>query len=187
MDTVRSEIWIDAPVERCFLLSLSVDLHIASARASREQAVDGIATGLISEGETVTFQGRHLGFKLKHTTRIEALRPYSHFRGMMTAGIFEYFEHNHHFAAMNDGTRIRDEIRFLAPWGMVGQLVTSIFVRRHLLELLMKRNAEIKQVAESEEWHHYLDGRSTTTMVLRQGDTKASGWGGDGALRGSRS
>jgi ligand-binding SRPBCC domain-containing protein len=187
MDTVRAEIWIDAPVERCFLLSLSIDLHIASTRSSKERAIAGVTTGLIAEGETVTFQAWHLGFRLKHTSEIEALRPYSHFRDVMTAGVFEHFEHDHHFATMNDGTRMRDDIRFLAPCGMVGQLVTSMVVRRHLKEHLMQRNAVIKQVAESEEWHQYLDGRSVTTMVLPPGDAKASGWGGSGVLRGSQS
>lgn len=185
MDTIRSEIWIDAPVERCFLLCLSVDLHTASARSSREQAIAGVTTGLISEGETVTFQGRHFGFKLTHTTRVEALRPYSYFRDAMTAGVFKYFVHDHHFAAMNDGTRIRDEIRFAAPRGMLERFATRMFVRRHVAQLLMERNAIIKQVAESDEWHRYLDGRSATTL-LSQSDAKASGWGGSGVLRGSQ-
>jgi ligand-binding SRPBCC domain-containing protein len=187
MNTVRSEIWIDAPVERCFLLSLSIDLHIASTRSSKELAIGGVTTGLISEGETVTFQARHLGFKLKHTSTIEALRPYSYFRDAMTAGVFKHFEHDHHFAAMNDGTRMRDEIRFAAPWGRLGRLASNMVVRRHLGKLLMERNAVIKQVAESEVWHRYLDGRSVTTTALPQVGAKLSGWDESGILRGSQS
>jgi ligand-binding SRPBCC domain-containing protein len=160
MDTIRLSTWIAAPVERCFLLSLSIDLHVASARLSREEAIDGVTTGLIGEGETVTFQGRHFGMVLRHTSRIDAMRPYTFFCDAMVAGIFPRFIHEHHFATMNDGTRMRDEVRFSAPWGIVGELATKMYVRRHLTALLTERNAMIKRVAESEEWHKYLDGRS---------------------------
>jgi len=75
MEIIRLATWIDAPVERCFLLSLSIDLHVASARGTQEKAIGGVTTGLIGEKETVTFQGRHFGIRLNHTSRIEALRP----------------------------------------------------------------------------------------------------------------
>ena len=160
MEIIRLETWIDAPVERCFLLCLSVDLHVAAARSSREQAVEGVTTGLISEGETVTFRGRHLGLRLRHESRIEVLRPYSYFRDVMVSGMFSHFEHDHHFAAMDDGTRMRDEIRYKAPFGRLGRLATKMLVKRHLTAFLMERNNGIKQVAESHDWHQYLDGQS---------------------------
>jgi ligand-binding SRPBCC domain-containing protein len=165
METIRSETWIDAPVERCFLLSLSVDLHVASARSSREQAMEGVTTGLISEGETVPFRGRHLGLSVRHKSRIEVMRPYSYFRDVMVSGVFSHFEHDHHFAAMDDGTRMRDEIRFIAPMGALGRVATKILVMRHVAAVLMERNAGIKQVAESEDWHRYLDGQSVTVAL----------------------
>jgi ligand-binding SRPBCC domain-containing protein len=165
MDTIRLETWIDAPVERCFLLCLSVDLHIVSARSSREQAIEGVMTGLISEGQSVTFRGRHLGLKLRHTSHIEVMRPYSYFRDVMVSGSFSHFEHDHHFATMDDGTRMRDEIRFIAPFGSLGRLATKLLVRRHIVRFLTERNREIKQVAESEDWHRYLDGQSVTVAV----------------------
>lgn len=152
MNPVRLGTWINAPVERCFLLSLSIDLHVAAAHRSGERAIAGVTTGLIGEGETVTFKGRHFLLSCKHTSRIEILRPYSHFRDVMVAGSFRHFEHDHHFAAMDDGTRMRDEIRFTAPWGPLGQLL----VRKRLKAFLKERNAEIKRVAESEEWRRYL-------------------------------
>jgi ligand-binding SRPBCC domain-containing protein len=187
MERIRLETWIDAPVERCFLLSLSVDLHIASAHSSREKAIAGVTTGLINKGETVTFQGRHFGLIWNYTSRIEILRPYSHFRDIMISGRFKHFEHDHHFAAMNDGTRMRDEIRFSAPWGMLGRLATRMFLRRHVTAFLAERNALLKHVAESDEWHKYLDGRSVSPATLPQEDAKANRWDATSLLRGSQS
>ena len=153
MDTIRLATWINAPVERCFLLSLSIDLHVASTRWSEERAIAGVTSGLIGEGETVTFRARHYGMRL-HTTRVESLRPYSHFRDVMIEGSFLRFEHDHHFATMDDGTRMRDEIRFIAPWGPIGRALA----KRRLKDLLRERNSIIKKVAESEEWKKYLGG-----------------------------
>lgn len=107
---------------------------------------------MIGEGETVTFRGRHFGVQLQHTSRVEELRPFNYFRDVMVAGAFRHFVHDHHFAAMDDGTRMRDEIWFSAPWGPLGQIVA----RRRLKAFLLERNAAIKRVAESEEWRRYL-------------------------------
>jgi ligand-binding SRPBCC domain-containing protein len=180
IETIRLQTWIDAPVERCFLLSLSVDLHLASTSRTLEHTIDGVTTGLIGEGESVTFRARHLGRWWQHTSRIEALRPYSYFRDVMVAGVFRSFEHQHHFAAMDDGTRMRDEIQFSAPWGALGR----ILMRRRLLQILRERNAHIKQVAESEEWRNYLDGSVEVRLPLPV-DGFARRWDRGGLLKNS--
>lgn len=149
MEKIRLATWIDAPVERCFLLSLSIDLNVASVG---KKAVDAMLDGMVGEGETVTFQRAYFGLQ-PHTTRIEAFRPFSYFRDVMVSGPFRYFEHDHHFAAMDDGTRIRDEIRFSASWGPLGR----ILARRRLAAFLTERSALIKRVAESNEWRQYLE------------------------------
>jgi ligand-binding SRPBCC domain-containing protein len=180
METIRLQTWIDAPMERCFLLSLSIDLHLASTSRMREQAIDGVTTGLIGEGQSVTFRARHLGRWWRHTSRIEALRPYSYFRDVMVAGAFRRFEHEHHFAPMDDGTRMRDEIQFSAPWGAPGR----ILARRLLVELMRERNAHIKHVAESEEWRNYLDGSVEMRLSLPAGGS-ARRWDPKGLLKNS--
>jgi ligand-binding SRPBCC domain-containing protein len=180
METVRMQTWIDAPIERCFLLSLSIDLHLASIRRTQKEAIDGVTTGLIGEGQSVTFRARHLGRWWLHTSRIEAMRPYSYFRDVMVAGAFRRFEHEHHFAPMDDGTRMRDEIQFSAPWGVPGQ----IFARRLLLQVMKERNFHIKQVAESEEWRNYLDASVEVRLPL-PANGSVRRWEPNGLLRNS--
>jgi ligand-binding SRPBCC domain-containing protein len=186
METIRLATWINAPVERCFQLSLSIDLHVASTSSSREEAVDGVTTGLIGQNETVTFQGRHLGLRRSHTSRIETLRPYIYFRDVMISGSFRHFEHDHHFAAMDDGTRIRDEIEFSLPWGPLGRAITGLYLKRHLVRMLNERNAFLKRVAESEEWHRYLDGRKGVTTTVAVEDKPTGKWDKSRLLRGSQ-
>ncbi len=182
---IRLATWIDAPVERCFLLSLSIDLHVASARSTRERAIGGVTSGLIGEGQTVTFRGRHFGVPWRHTGRIEELRPHSYFRDVMVAGAFRYFEHEHHFAAMDDGTRIRDDVRFEPRYGLLGWLATKLFVRRHLEQFLIERNAVIKRVAESAEWRNYLENPAESRADESVKNQAARRWNGGALLRGS--
>jgi hypothetical protein len=178
METIRLATWINAPVERCFLLSLSIDLHVASAGNTGEKAIDGVMSGLIGEGQTVTFRGRHYGAQREHTSRIDVLRPHNYFRDVMVSGSFRHFVHEHHFAPMDDGTRMRDEIRFSVPWGPVG----AILARKRLRAFLMERNAVIKRVAESEEWRRYLDGRVEVAAPIK--NEAAARRDGNALLRG---
>ena len=50
---------IHAPIERCFYLSLNIDLHQESTARTQERAVAGVTTGFIGLGEQVTWRGRH--------------------------------------------------------------------------------------------------------------------------------
>jgi len=157
MVTIRLNTWVDAPVERCFRLATSVDFHVALAKPMKEKAIDGVTAGLMRVGQTITWHGRHFGVRLTQTTRMEALRPFAYFRDVMVDGAFKYYVHEHHFAAMDDGTRVRDEVRFAAPLGPLGTILESLVLRRYLTALLKWRNLALKRVAESEEWHKYLD------------------------------
>jgi ligand-binding SRPBCC domain-containing protein len=170
METIRLVTWIDAPMERCFKLSLSVDLQVASMKPTEGRPVEGVTRGLLGPGETVMWSGRHFGMRFTHTSRIDAYRPPMYFRDSMVAGMFERFEHEHHFAVMNDGTRMRDEVRFSAPMGVLGRVAEKVLIRRYLVRLLKERNAAIKRVAESGEWRRFLAAETDRAGAPDRGD-----------------
>lgn len=172
MVTIRLNTWVDAPVERCFRLATSVDFHIASIRPMKEKVVGGVAAGLLRQGQTVTLRGRHFGIPLTHTTKMEICRPFSYFREVMVSGVFKYYEHDHHFAAMDDGTRVRDEVRFCAPLGRLGRIAEKLVLKRYVIQLLKWRNTALKRAAESEEWHTYIVESGTEVMRMKGGPAK---------------
>ncbi|WP_348267640.1 SRPBCC family protein [Edaphobacter sp. DSM 109919] len=174
METIRVTTWMDAPMERCFKLATSIDLHLASAAQTQEKAIGSVTSGLITEGQTVQWQGRHFGQLRTHTSKIDGWRPYSYFREVMVEGSFARFEHEHHFAVMDDGTRMRDEIRFSAPHGVLGKFMEKMVLRRHLIKMLRQRNVLIKRAAESEEWRKYLERTGTVTGGREAG--LVNGW-----------
>lgn len=155
MKTIRLTTWIAAPVERCFKLSLSVELYVVSARLTGELMTSGVRSGLLGLDDMVTRSGHHLNLRYRHTNLIDACRPYMYFRDVMVEGTFRRFEHEHHFAPLNDGTRMRDEVRFSVGGGLMGEVAETL-LRRHLVRLLKGRNAVIKRAAESKEWQRYL-------------------------------
>ena len=156
MQTIQLETRIAAPARRCFFLALSVDLHVQSTAGTRERAVAGVTTGLIGNGESVTWQGRHFGLMLRHTSKITQYEPPTFFQDVMTAGKFKSFEHDHRFREQDGETVMKDELRFSAPFGVLGFMVESLVLRKYLTRFLLERNKLLKQVAESEVWREYL-------------------------------
>jgi ligand-binding SRPBCC domain-containing protein len=157
---IQLETRIDAPAERCFLLSLSINLHVDSTASTQERAIAGVTTGLIGEGESVTWRGRHFGFMLCHTSKITRYEPPDFFQDVMTAGMFRSFEH-HRFQQRNGETVMNDELRFTAPLGIFGRAAEKLVLRNYLTRFLRERNEFVKQVAESERWCEYLSKTHT--------------------------
>jgi ligand-binding SRPBCC domain-containing protein len=158
---VTVETKIAAPPERCFLLSLNIDLHQQSTAQTRERAIAGVTNGLIGLSETVTWRGRHFGFMLTHKTLISKYDRPHHFQDIMLEGMFSSFEHDHYFEQSTNGsTLMRDELRFAAPLGFLGRIAETLVLRRYLEKFLRERNDLIKRTAEgpAEVWQHYLNG-----------------------------
>ena len=161
MQVIELETKIAAPIERCFLLSLSVDLHMESTEPTRERAIAGVTRGLIGPGETVTWRGRHFGLMLTHQSLITAYDNPRHFQDVMVRGMFRSFEHDHFFEPVEGGTLMRDRLRFAAPFGLVGVAVERLVLRAYFVNFLKARNEHIRRVAESEEgvWSRYVGGQ----------------------------
>jgi len=110
---------ITAPIQRVFDLSRSVDLHAASIAHTRERAVAGVTSGLMSLGEEVTWRARHFGIWQSLTSRITAFDPPTHFRDSLVHGAFRRFDHDHFFSQRGEITTMRDVFDFsrrLAFW-----------------------------------------------------------------------
>jgi ligand-binding SRPBCC domain-containing protein len=159
LQTIRIETKIAAPPERCFLLSLNIDLHLASTSHTREQAIVGTTHGLIGLGETVTWQGRHFGLMLKHQSLITQYDEPRYFQDVMLKGMFRSFQHDHFFESHTTSeTTMRDDLCFTAPLGPLGYIAETLVLRRYLTRFLVDRNEIIRRVAEGPEsiWSPFL-------------------------------
>ncbi len=156
MPTIELTTTIHAPIDRCFDLARSIDLHKASTKETKEQAIAGVTSGLIGKDEMVQWKATHFGITQTLTSRITQFqRPY-HFRDEMTQGAFKMIKHDHLFEEARDTTIMRDEFIFESPGGIFGVIANKLILEKYLRSLLVKRNEVIKNVAESEQWKSFL-------------------------------
>lgn len=149
MPTIYLETLIKASVERCFDLSLSVDLHQGSMAHTRERAVAGVTSGLMDLGDTVTWEAVHFGIKQHLTSKITELERPGRFVDEMVKGIFQEMRHVHEFVPQaDDSTLMRDAFAFRAPLGLLGRLAEALFLTRYMHRLLTSRNQYLKRLAE---------------------------------------
>ncbi len=150
---------IDAPIERCFDLARSVEVHLAGNVHSGETAVAtaGVTSGLIGMGQRVTWRAKHFGVWQTLKSEITAMDRPAYFQDRMIRGAFRSMEHDHYFRSLSpDETEMKDVFCFEAPLWVLGRLVEMAFLGRYMEGLLHERNAVIKQIAESSEWQRYL-------------------------------
>ena len=147
---------IQAPIERVFDLSRSVDLHMDSTVHTRERAVGGVTSGLITLGQEVTWRARHFGNWQHLTTRITAFERPLYFRDSQVRGIFRRLDHDHFFTPRGDITLMRDVFDFQSPLGILGRIADRLFLIRYMTQLLAIRNTLIKTTAETDHWRRYI-------------------------------
>ncbi len=156
MLTIHLTTFINAPVQRVFDLSRSINLHKKSQERTGEVAVAGTTSGLINLNETVTWQAKHLGKKRLLKIKISALDSPATFTDEMIEGDFKYMKHEHHFKQVENGTIMIDLFYFETPYGMIGKILNRVYLTRYLRRLLEQRNRVIKDYAESNKWQHLL-------------------------------
>ncbi|MGZ3884237.1 MAG: SRPBCC family protein [Bacteroidia bacterium] len=158
MAVITLTTFIEAPADRCFLLSLSVDLHTGSTAQTGEKAIAGVTHGIMKLYDTVTWEARHFGVVQRLTSKITEYERPLFFVDEMEKGIFKKLHHLHSYKEENGGTTMTDVFEFEAPFGGLGRLAGRLFLKAYLENFLVKRNAFIKQVAESGDWKKYLEG-----------------------------
>ena len=159
MVTLTESTVIHAPIERCFDLARSIDVHLAGNVHFGEAAVasEGATSGLIGLGERVTWKARHLGVRQRLTSEITAMERPVYFQDRMVRGAFRFLKHDHRFRMISgDATEMTDVFCFAAPLAFLGRLAEVAVLRRYMQALLRERNAVLKQIAESGAWRNYL-------------------------------
>jgi len=139
---------INAPVEKCFDLARSIDLHVHSMKSSKEEAVAGKTSGLIDLNESVTWKAWHFGVSFTMTSKITAMERPHHFVDEMTSGPFRKLHHRHIFKGIGAQTEMIDIFEFEAPFGFLGTIAETLILKKYMVNLLRKRNLVIKAQAD---------------------------------------
>ena len=153
MGRIVRETRIDAPRERVFDIARHVEAHVATMPDERAEG----ATGLLEPGDRVTFHQRQFGVPFSLTAEITELDRPRRFAGEQLSGVFGSLVHEHTFEGRDDGTVMRDDVRFTMPLGPLGRLGEPV-ARRRLQALVDYHAQALKELAEGDGWRRFLDG-----------------------------
>ena len=150
---------INAPVDRCYRLAL----HAGVARDAWKQHVlagEGAAEqGELAVGEELCWATAGTGAPGRFTETLTATRSKVSIHRRLNGDRIAWGEIEQHFAPMNDGTRLREELRF-AVHGWWLRTYRERRMRRGLLAMMRARSETIKRAAEGEGWRQFLLPRS---------------------------
>lgn len=139
---------INSDIHTCFDLARNIDIHKESLKHTGEIPFAGKTSGHIGLGEWVSWEARHFGLVQHLTSKITEFNRPDFFVDEMVFGAFKSFRHQHIFKQKNDKTIMIDKFYFQAPYGVVGNLVNLLVLKKYMKKLIVKRAGVLKQYAE---------------------------------------
>jgi ligand-binding SRPBCC domain-containing protein len=153
MFTISDSIHINAPIERCFLLSTSVELV---GRTLGMKPIEGKTSGTIDADDRLVWAGWKFGFPQMHESLITQYNRPVFFQDTMGRGRFKRYQHDHQLVEIDGRTLLNDKLRFNMPFGWPGKMVGRYVVLPYMCRMLRQRMLLLRHLAESEEWRRYL-------------------------------
>lgn len=153
MPEIRIVTRIQASRETVFDLARSVEVHLQSTAHTGERVVNGRTSGLFEAGDVVTWEARHLGIRQRLTVNITQVRFPDFLEDVMVKGVFAEMRHKHIFETESGTTVMTDIFYYKSPFGLLGKLADGLFLKAYMRNLLLKRNAEIKSLAERKTYN----------------------------------
>lgn len=99
------------------------------------------------EGALFEYRLRVRGLTLRWRTLIEEWRESERFVDRQVLGPYALWHHTHIFEELpGGGTRIIDRVRYRAPFGILGRLVTILVLRRDVERIFAYRQAVIAEL-----------------------------------------
>jgi hypothetical protein len=102
-------------------------------------------------GTVLDYTIRLLGLPVRWTTLIASYDPPHKFTDVALKGPYSYWHHTHTFEETAEGTLMTDDVKYAVPFGCLGRLVHSLWVRRQLNEIFDFRAGVMEQLLEAEE------------------------------------
>jgi len=159
MTQIKITTKIKTPIEIVFDNCRNIDIHQYSASKTNEIAIAGRTSGLINKGETVTWEGKHFGFKIQHESIITEMDFPNYFVDEQLKGHFKSFKHEHIFQQKENHTIMTDILEYETPFGFIGKLFDKIILKNHLINFIINRNLVLKEISENQ--HQPPQNRNT--------------------------
>lgn len=97
----------------------------------------------VFEGAEFDYHIRWLGMKLKWKSRITRYVPPHYFTDIQVNGPFQHWEHFHIFKEANGSTIMRDLVKYIVPFGVIGTLTHKWLIQSQLADIFCYRAEKI--------------------------------------------
>jgi ligand-binding SRPBCC domain-containing protein len=130
--------------------SSAENLSVITPPELRFKIFASIESEEIYEGMTIEYKVSPLfGIPLYWKTEIAKVdKPHS-FMDRQLKGPYQLWEHTHIFIEKENGTLVKDNVKYSLPFGMFGQLVNTIMVRKKLEHIFNYRKQILHQIFNS--------------------------------------
>jgi ligand-binding SRPBCC domain-containing protein len=100
---------------------------------------------VMKDGAVIDYMIQPFGFPLRWTTLITEFSPPHRFVDLQLRGPYAYWHHTHSFTETDDGTIVKDNVRYVLPFGLLGRAVHVLVVRRQLNNIFDFRTRILQQ------------------------------------------
>jgi ligand-binding SRPBCC domain-containing protein len=103
-------------------------------------------------GARIEYRLKLHGVPVRWRTRIDAWEPPHRFVDVQTQGPYALWHHTHEFESDGPGaTVLRDRVRYVLPFGALGQLARKLLVRRDLDRIFDHRRDAVDRLLVAEK------------------------------------
>ena len=102
-------------------------------------------------GTVIDYTIKIAGLDIHWRTLISSYDPPYGFTDEQLKGPYAYWHHRHLFEKFGKGTRIYDMVSYALPFGILGSLVHSLFVKRQLNRIFDFRYSAIERILQGNE------------------------------------
>lgn len=98
-------------------------------------------------GMIITYKLRPvMGIPINWCTEITHVEHGNYFVDEQRFGPYALWHHQHHFKEISGGVELTDILHYAIPFGFIGRLTNSIFVRRQVEKIFAYREEKIEEI-----------------------------------------
>ena len=137
IDVNKAWDFFSSPGNLALIVPLALDFRILTPMNDPE----------IYEGMLINYTVKPLwGLKFHWETEICAMDKPLFFTDRQLRGPYKLWEHSHTFIKKDNGVLVKDEVKYRLPFGMLGNIIHSLAVRKKVEDIFLYRKKVLNQL-----------------------------------------
>lgn len=129
------------------------NLQLITPASFRFKILSDLKNRAIHEGQIIEYKVRPLfNFEMYWRTIITRVQDQVMFIDEQQKGPYRYWQHQHLFKAVKDGTEMTDIVKYEVPGWFAGDIINSLFIRKKLDDLFQYRYKAISNLMSTTEF-----------------------------------